>query len=869
MECVDVSADVKTTGEVLIGQVTESVFELCDNPAGLDEDWFEVMVDYGKTYLFFMGYEGTPAGIQPTISLKDRSGNDVDYLDDQGALHVRFTARYTGRFYVATTQGSLQFQTPYTITAVEINDDNKSTGPTIGLRDGFGKLDEIEIVGDTDTFNFDVFAGRDYRFIVVGNNGGYTLSAPSLELSRDDVLIGSGAQVITHSSAVRETLQLTVGGNMGTGTYQVIGLVEDEVGQDANTTSELEFDSDGLATKLGYITEFGDFDWHKVELNSGDLVKVTLRGNDVDYLATPNLIFRDTGQEVVFSSGVRVPSDDAKVEFYYHAQTAGTHYAAVRSKLDSYNGAYEISVEKTRTPISSNYLFGRGETTRLLLEDSSTIPIASLVDLKQLEPFAYQVYSAVPLNRDGVEMYPGNVYGIIANQIDLWSVDPTMIGDDGDVMVRAIVSGEWSQWQEFNTVSTSVPEGLLSTETWEGTDPITFRFVDALPAYYTPGEFGDFVGISQFFGIGSAITAAFEDFSKITGRQIEAAADGVEADINIFATTALGAPFLSYLPGAQRGGDMIFDVNDLPSGDLTNLQQFRMLRAMGPALGLDFTDLSRRDSVMGSQTIPNDLMPQNFGATDWLAFRQTYGSALLDPNDQFSDFLNFTLTPEPTFSTVGFEGRNIVVGIDSASDDFVIDLRDGQRSFAKDSNVVASEVVVAYGAQVLNAIGADGDDTIYGNGLKNVLQGGPGADFLIGNENADTLIGGLGGDIYIHYFGDGDDLISDSDGVDTLCFFGRGPFEIDDLFSDYLFSREGNFLDISLTLDGGGEEGSVRIDTGFGGAGIVESLELWQGDEFRHRISLFDLWSDLSDGQTSRFIMTGESDSFGNLVAPA
>lgn len=869
MECVDVSADVKTTGEVLIGQVTNSVFELCENPSGLDEDWFEVMVEYGKTYLFFMGFDGTPAGIQPTISLKDRSGNEVYHFDDAGGRHVRFTARYSGRFYVATTQGSLLYQSPYTITAVEINDDNKSIGPTIGLRDGYGKLDEIEIIGDTDTFNFEVFAGRDYRFIVVGSNGGYTLSNPSLELSRDGVLIGSGSQFIPHSSAVRETLQLTVGGNMGTGTYQVIGLVDDEAGQDANTTSELLFDSEGLATKQGYITEFDDFDWHKVDLNAGDVVKVTLRGSDVDYLATPNLIFRDSEQNVVFSSGVRVPSDDAKVEFYYHAQTSGTHYGVVRSKLDSHNGAYEISVEKTRTPISSNYLFGRGPTTRLLLEDPNPIPVASLVDLEQLQPFAYQVYSSVPLNRDGNPMNPGNVYGIIAENIDLWSIDPAMVVEDGDVMVRAKVSGEWSQWQEFNTVSASVPAGVLSTEVWQGTEPITYRFVDALPTYYTPGEFGDFVAVGEFFGIGAAITTAFEDFSKITGRQIQAAAEGVEADMNIFAATDLGMPFVSYLPAVQRGGDMIFDVNELPSGDMTNLQQFRMFRAIGTSLGLKFNGLSRRDSVMGSQNIPNDLIAQGFGATDWLALRTAYGSALLDPNDQFTDFINFTLTPDPAFSTIGFEGRNIVVGIDSADDDFVIDLRDGKRSYAKDSSVVASEVVVAYGAQVLNGIGGDGDDTMHGNGLKNVLQGGPGADFLIGHENADTLIGGLGEDIYIHYFGDGDDLISDSEGIDTLCFFGRGPFEVDDLFNDYLFSREGNFLDISLTLDGGGEEGSVRIDTGFGGIGIVESLELWHNDEFRARISLFDLWSDLADGQTSRFIMTGESDSFGNLVVPA
>ncbi len=198
----------------------------------------------------------------------------------------------------------------------------------------------------------------------------------------------------------------------------------------------------------------------------------------------------------------------------------------------------------------------------------------------------------------------------------------------------------------------------------------------------------------------------------------------------------------------------------------------------------------------------------------------------------------------------------------------MIDLRDGRRSYAKDASVVSSEVMVAYGAAVYHGIGGDGDDTLYGNGLQNTLQGGAGADFLIGHENDDLLLGGLDGDTYIYYFGDGEDFISDTGGIDTLCFFGRGPFEVDELFNDYLFTRDGDLLEISLTFGGGAQEGSVQIDTGLAGSGVIESLELWHENERRQRISLFDLWSDLADGQTSRFIVTGESDSFGNLVQP-
>ena len=869
MDCGDVSADVNTTGEVFVGQVNESIFEVCDTElSSIDIDWFQATLEYGRTYLFYLSFEDTPPGIQPTINLMDRSGNEISAWDDKGELHVRYTAQYSGRFYAEATQGSLLYQTPYSITVVEITDDNKSIGPPIGLRDGWGKLDGIEEVGDTDLFNFEVYAGRDYRFIVVGEDGGYTLSSPSLELSRDGVTIGSGDQFIGYSSELRETLQLTVGGNMGTGTYQVIGLVADDIAADASTTSILEFDADGLATKSAYISQFTDIDWHRVSLNEGDIIRVTLTGTDVDYLATPNLILRDSELNVVFSQGVRVPSDDAKVETYYHVETTGDYFAVARTKLDNYNGAYEISVEKTRTPIESNDLFGRGPTSRLLLETPANIPVADLVDLKGLTPFAYEVYSSVPLNRNGTTMAANKTYGIINSEIGLWSVDPSLATEPGDLMVRAVVSGDWSEWKKFETTPASVPDGVVSSSLWEGTEPITYRFVTSQPSYYAAGEFGEFVPMPEFSGIGASITDVFDDFTKITGREIVAAADGVEADMNIFAGTEVGMPFLSYLPAPLQGGDMIFNFADLPSGAPNTLQQFRMVRAIGPALGLEFNLLPQIESAMGSQNHPDAILPQNFGAIDWLALRESYGSALLDPDDVQSDFVNYDLSSELTISTIGFEGRNIVVDVGSASEGFMIDLRDGKSSYAREEGVISSEVVVAYGAQILNGIGGDGDDFIHGNGLANVLQGGPGSDFLVGHENDDTMIGGVGDDVFIHYFGDGNDLITDADGIDTLCFFGRGPFEIDDLTNDYLFTRNGNFLDIELTLDGGPSEGSVRIDTGQFGVGIVESLELWQGDQFRQRISLFDLWGQLSDRETSRFMVTGEADNFGNLVVP-
>jgi len=269
---------------------------------------------------------------------------------------------------------------------------------------------------------------------------------------------------------------------------------------------------------------------------------------------------------------------------------------------------------------------------------------------------------------------------------------------------------------------------------------------------------------------------------------------------------------------------------------------------------------------MGSTIPPKSQLPQNFGKDDLAALNQLYGFGTEDNSTLPLEI--FVLGSEPTIHTVSFSGNNIIVGQDVINEDFVIDLRDGGRSFAQDNGSITSEVVVAYGSEIAMGTGGDGSDSIFGNGLENTLSGGDGDDFLTGFANDDRMFGGGGNDTYIHYFGDGRDYVQDSGGVDTLCFIGRGPFENVDLFEDFEFTRDGRFLEVSLTLDGGPEDGFVRIDTGFNNNDLIESLELWHDGALRERISLFSLYNEISDGETSRFTLLQTSDNFGRLVTP-
>ena len=82
-------------------------------------------------------------------------------------------------------------------------------------------------------------------------------------------------------------------------------------------------------------------------------------------------------------------------------------------------------------------------------------------------------------------------------------------------------------------------------------------------------------------------------------------------------------------------------------------------------------------------------------------------------------------------------------------------------------------------ADVENATGGSGDDTIYGNSLANVLRGGPGDDVLYGFDGDDTLIGGPGNDLLAG--GTGDDVFlfeatSTNEGADTI-YCGAGTHD--------------------------------------------------------------------------------------------
>lgn len=148
--------------------------------------------------------------------------------------------------------------------------------------------------------------------------------------------------------------------------------------------------------------------------------------------------------------------------------------------------------------------------------------------------------------------------------------------------------------------------------------------------------------------------------------------------------------------------------------------------------------------------------------------------------------------------------------------------------------MLKDNISIAYGTTIENAIGGDGNDTMAGNSVGNVLEGRAGNDSLDGRAGDDTLNGGLGadtmkggvgndfylvddgGDSVIELAGEGTDSVSSSisytltDNVDNLTLTGTAA------------NGTGNDLDNSITGNAASNQlnGGAGNDRLIGGDGV-------------------------------------------------
>ncbi len=878
MSCPDeIAGDMNTTGVVAVGQTIDSSFEICEVGENVppDSDWFAVELEYGSTYLFELTFDPTNYVVPPEIGVAAMFGIEETRLGFFGEFFVNYTARYSGTHYISAFQGGLVNDTNYQISASLIVDDTASDDALITMWPGFANTDSIEVILDRDTFVTQLIADRPYYFILNGAAGGLTGAHLQLEDEFGSIVAENGSTGGTTGLAYTPTQSgfyvVNVTGE-NTGDYSVINFVIDEAAVGASTTSEMTF-VNGVASVEAHIGLPDDIDWHKVQLTQGDLVKITLQGSGLDYLETPLLIFRGPNGSVIHHEMVTQPdpANEAKAHFYYEVEQTGEHYVIARSSIRTYIGAYTATVEHTQTPIDQNVLFGRGSNLRLVVSEDQPVRLDQLVELHGLTPNWYQVYASVPLMRDGVIMQADHLYAIPGGELDLWELED-VVAEPKELYIQARVSNSWSQWQKFPVFGADSVEQLNSGQSWDK-KVVTYRFIGEATEDYAEDEFESVVSLWDNPNVRNRFVETLEMYAEsgfdLTFRY---AGVGEVADMNVFMATGLPFGAASYLPGYGRGGDVILNADRFTNdSDLSDgsINFFTMQRHIAHTLGLNFvagSELDATDSVMSTGAVSNGLFASSLGASDLWTLGQIYGSTVFDVNDPSGGPVPVTLGVGNSLKTIAVETRGIKIDA-SILNDAVVDLRDGGRSFVN-GTTQTEEVYVGTGALVFEGTGSSGNDLIYGNGLKNRVFGEAGNDFLIGYENDDEMYGGTGTDIYIHYFGDGNDFVSDTGGIDTLCFIGQDQWHVGTLYEDYTFTRDGDYLTVNLTLDEGPSQGSVRIYNGFNNTDRIESLELWHGNTLASRISLSNILDQLADGQTSRFRETSSSDEYGLLVTP-
>ena len=242
----------------------------------------------------------------------------------------------------------------------------------------------------------------------------------------------------------------------------------------------------------------------------------------------------------------------------------------------------------------------------------------------------------------------------------------------------------------------------------------------------------------------------------------------------------------AYLPtGGPESGDVWFSptrvATNVVEGGFTYLA---FLHEIGHTLGLKhpFEDsplLPTNQDFYQYTVMAYDALPGNSNAFPWrypttpmlydvLAIQYLYGANMSWHTGD--DTYTYSSNGE-YFETIWDAGGTDTIAI-SGSGGGVINLRPGSFSelgqpiYYSNGTVRHDTVAIAYGANIENATGGSGSDTLQGNSLGNILIGNAGDDTIHGDAGTDILHGGPGNDTLDG--GSGFDFVSYSDATSAV-----------------------------------------------------------------------------------------------------
>ena len=364
----DFAGSTATLGRVEVGGSATGDIE---NVA--DGDWFRVVLEKDKTYVFDL--EGTETGsgtlADPILLLRDASGNTLE-ADDNGGdganSRLEYTATADGIYYLsATTPTTATSGGTYTLSVREAappDDCSADTTTTCEVDVGGSATGTFETGNDRDRFAVELEADTRYQIDVEGaDTGRGTVGNPSAVLfdasstnvgSNDDGGVGENGRLI-YTPTAAGTYYVQAGTISGEGAYTVSVIV---LGANGASEADTDFPETTATTgrvevgasATGTIGADDDDDWFRVDLEAGKTYQFDLEGADTGRGTQPDpyvvLNNPSATTELRFDSDGGVGKN---ARLIYTAAATGTHYVDAATGSDE-RGTYTLSVRDITPP---------------------------------------------------------------------------------------------------------------------------------------------------------------------------------------------------------------------------------------------------------------------------------------------------------------------------------------------------------------------------------------------------------------------------------------------------------------------------------------------------------------------------------------
>lgn len=329
---------------------------------------------------------------------------------------------------------------------------------------------------------------------------------------------------------------------------------------------------------------------------------------------------------------------------------------------------------------------------------------------------------------------------------------------------------------------------------------------------------------------------AWSDVANIAFTQVAETADGTVGDIRVAFTSAVSAGYWGYSLGVSDGrsnahGDIWIDDAIIGQSFQPGTYNYlAMLHEIGHSLGLKHpfeapripTGFDNQRYSIMSYTAPDKVWWRDPATEsmqylvktpmvyDILAIQRLYGANMTTRTGEDT----YAFDPDaPSFEAIWDAGGTDTFSVASFANGCTVDLKPGAySSLAYDGVALSSNIGIAFGCNIENALGGAGEDTLLGNELANGLDGGAGSDTLRGNGGTDTLAGGAGNDLLDG--GVGNDTLSGGEDDDVL-IGGAGSDTLDGgAGTDTASYASGSAaVRVSLAISGAQATGGGGIDT--------------------------------------------------------